>query len=197
MGSKAAFSVWRNLIAPVFDVAREIRIVERSGNEFVSESIFTCFSPSPWDRVRLLREQQVQELFCGAISRPLFKMLRCSGILVVPFIAGTYREIKDAWVQGRFLHQSFIMPGCANYRKYFAEPVFYSSGENGLMGQQEREGPGPGGEGPGQRRRKRGQGAGPGGYCVCRNCGHKEPHKRGVPCSQEICPRCGGPMYRE
>lgn len=26
--------------------------------------------------------------------------------------------------------------------------------------------------------------------CTCPNCGHKELHKRGIPCSQEICPKC-------
>jgi len=42
-----------------------------------------------------------------------------------------------------------------------------------------------------------GFGGGPGGYCVCPNCGYREPHKAGVPCYQQICPKCGGRMIRE
>jgi len=40
-------------------------------------------------------------------------------------------------------------------------------------------------------------GAGPGGDCVCPNCGHKEPHKRGQPCFERICPACGTALVRE
>jgi len=47
----------------------------------------------------------------------------------------------------------------------------------------------------------RGQGggfkAGPGGYCVCPNCGQKEPHQLMQPCYQVRCPQCGSPMTRE
>jgi hypothetical protein len=51
-----------------------------------------------------------------------------------------------------------------------------------------------GGRGPG--RMGGGQAAGPGGYCVCSDCGHQEPHKAGVPCYRRRCPKCGGQMTR-
>jgi len=43
------------------------------------------------------------------------------------------------------------------------------------------------------------QGRGPGGYCVCinPNCGYKEPHIPGQPCSEKICPKCGSRLRRE
>jgi hypothetical protein len=37
---------------------------------------------------------------------------------------------------------------------------------------------------------------GPGGECICPNCGHKEPHPRGVPCAMVKCPRCDTLMVR-
>jgi len=61
----------------------------------------------------------------------------------------------------------------------------------------------PRGDGTGPDRRKgRGQGkqigyAGPGGNCVCPTCGHKEKHKRGQPCNEQLCPVCGIKMVRE
>jgi len=54
------------------------------------------------------------------------------------------------------------------------------------------------GRGIGRGRRQGGNfGIGPGGYCVCPNCGKKEPHKTGVPCLEMKCPNCGTNMVRE
>lgn len=39
-------------------------------------------------------------------------------------------------------------------------------------------------------------GLGPGGECICPDCGYKIPHRRGMPCSQENCSKCGGGMIR-
>jgi uncharacterized paraquat-inducible protein A len=44
---------------------------------------------------------------------------------------------------------------------------------------------------------QRSQGMGPMGYCVCPNCNYKTPHRRGTPCQEEKCPRCGTKMLRE
>lgn len=38
---------------------------------------------------------------------------------------------------------------------------------------------------------------GPGGTCVCPQCGTEAPHRNGVPCQQERCPRCGAKLLRK
>lgn len=50
-----------------------------------------------------------------------------------------------------------------------------------------------------QQQRKHGQhqGKGAGGTCVCPKCREKIPHKAGVPCQEEKCPKCGAKMLRE
>lgn len=47
----------------------------------------------------------------------------------------------------------------------------------------------------GQGRGRHGRG---GGHCpcVCTVCGHQEPHRRGHPCNQQKCPKCGHTMVR-
>lgn len=42
-----------------------------------------------------------------------------------------------------------------------------------------------------------GTAAGPGGMCRCPQCGRREPHRRGVPCTASACPACGTRMVRE
>ncbi|OQX54640.1 MAG: hypothetical protein B5M54_04900 [Candidatus Aminicenantes bacterium 4484_214] len=61
-----------------------------------------------------------------------------------------------------------------------------------LKGRGSRQGRRNQGQGRGQ-----GGGAGPGGNCVCPACGHKIPHRPGIPCNQISCPQCGAPMIRE
>ena len=41
------------------------------------------------------------------------------------------------------------------------------------------------------------QSMGSGGNCICPKCGHKTPHRRGVPCQEEKCPECSTKMLRE
>lgn len=57
------------------------------------------------------------------------------------------------------------------------------------------DGTGPQGQGPRTGRRgantprPRGLGGSP--ECVCPDCGHKQLHSRGIPCSTVKCPKCG------
>ena len=53
-----------------------------------------------------------------------------------------------------------------------------------------------GAPGKGGRGRMGGFGLGPGGECICPNCGTKVSHRRGVPCYEHRCPKCGQPMTR-
>ena len=38
------------------------------------------------------------------------------------------------------------------------------------------------------------QGDGGAGKCVCSSCGYSMAHKRGTPCAQIKCPKCGATM---
>lgn len=38
---------------------------------------------------------------------------------------------------------------------------------------------------------------GPGGSCICPKCESRLPHRDGVKCQDESCPKCGAKMLRE
>jgi len=110
---KAAFSTWENRIAPVFDVARQVRLVEAESGRILGETLETLESEVPLQKAHRLAELGVEALVCGAISRPLQAMVSSYGIRVLAFLAGDLREVIEAWLRNDLLkNDSFTMPGC-------------------------------------------------------------------------------------
>lgn len=107
------------------------------------------------------------------ISRPTFQRL----------LVCARKKIADAMISGKAIK---IEGG-----------VFKMVVPRGRLGSGRGRGLGRGlGKGFG-RGRMGGYAAGPAGNCVCPKCGHKEPHKTGVPCYPKKCPKCGTLMTRE
>jgi len=113
---KAAFSVWESRIAPLFDTARKVYLVESRDGRTVSESDHTLAGDLP-QRFTWLVEQGVDTLVCGAVSRPLQERLSAAGIRVIPFVAGGLREVIQAWRDGKLNGAAFAMPGCCGRRR--------------------------------------------------------------------------------
>ncbi len=113
---KAAFSVWESRIAPLFDTARKVYLVESRDGRTVSESDHTLAVDLP-QRFTWLTEQGVDTLVCGAVSRPLQERLSAAGIRVIPFVAGGLREVIQAWRDGKLNGAAFAMPGCCGRRR--------------------------------------------------------------------------------
>lgn len=109
---KAAFAVWNDRIAPVFDVARQIHLVEVEDGKVVREASEILPDELPSRRVLRLAELGAGTLICGAISRPLHELVEGYGIRVVPFVAGDLREVLRAWLAGGLDGEAFAMPGC-------------------------------------------------------------------------------------
>lgn len=200
---RVAFARWENRIAPVFDVAKYVLIIEVDSGHVISEHQEILLDDLPVQKALRLAELGVEVLVCGAVSRPLHEMVSAYGIQVVPFIAGDVRQVIQAWLQRKLRGSAFAMPGCIAGRR---------RGGRGMQGMYQegwkmngrRNGPGGSGGGRSQGRGGRGPGrmggaagAGPSGYCLCPQCGHREPHERGVPCVERGCPHCGTAMVRE
>jgi predicted Fe-Mo cluster-binding NifX family protein len=197
---KAAFSVWDDRIAPVFDVARQMLLVEAKSGRIITETEKTIGDDFPLRRAHCLAELGVEVLVCGAISRHLAEAIAAYGIRVIPFVAGELGEVKRAWLSGGGDFRRFAMPGCCGRRRHGPKSRETDMEDCAMRGMG-RGGMGKvGGMGRGGQGKGRADGslvAGPGGNCVCPACGHLEPHTAGIPCLRKQCPRCGTAMVRE
>lgn len=200
---KTAFAYWDDRIAPVFDIARRIQVVEADSGRIVAETGEVLADDLPVQKAHRLAELGVGTLVCGAISRPFLEMVAAYGIRVIPFVAGDLSDVIEAWLSGNLESDAFIMPGCwRNGRRRWG---MRSTGKEDMT-MPRGDGTGPRGPGGGQGRGQVGQGrgrvggppaGGPVGTCLCPKCGHREPHERGVPCAQKRCPKCDAAMTRE
>ena len=107
---KAAFTVWNNRIAPLFDVARQIHVVESDQGRIVAQSNVSLDHQMAAFKARQLAEMGVETLVCGAISRTLQNMVAAYGIELVAFINGDLEEVIDAWQCDRLCNDDFSMP---------------------------------------------------------------------------------------
>jgi predicted Fe-Mo cluster-binding NifX family protein len=194
---KAAFSAWDNRIAPVFDVARQIHIVEVESGKVIAEAEEFLPSDLPVQTALRLAELGIGILICGAISRTLHEMIAANGIGVIPFVTGDVREVIRGWLAGELGRGAFAMPGCCGrFRRMegFRRQERFNDGKTGM----ERGDYFDRDSYVGRSGRMRSRlGKGPVGSCVCPKCGQREPHERGVSCVERKCPSCGAPMIRE
>ncbi|OQY19684.1 MAG: hypothetical protein B6I36_03370, partial [Desulfobacteraceae bacterium 4572_35.1] len=64
------------------------------------------------EKLLFLRQQQVQVLVCGAMTRYTSRYAQGMGIEVFPFIAGDQQEVITSWLNQNLQDNKFSMPGC-------------------------------------------------------------------------------------
>ena len=192
---RAAFSVWNDRIAPVFDVARHLWIVKTESG-VIAQQCKEAFpdAPSVGKAIRLV-ELGVNDLVCGAISRSLQDILSAYGLRIFPFVAGNLQEVVHAWLNGTLERPVFAMPGCCGSRRCLQGIRRRAKGGNPMKEDNKWICNMP--RNPGRKRRGGHFTAGMNGFCVCPRCGYKESHKLGFPCAGKQCPKCGIAMIRE
>lgn len=104
-------------MAPVFDTADQILVVESDDGRLVSQSRETLPADDPLGKVARVAELGVETLVCGAVSRELQERLTAGGIRFIPFVAGELQEVVAAWREGRLANLAFSMPGCGRGRR--------------------------------------------------------------------------------
>jgi len=139
---KVAVTVWQGRVSPVFDVCRNLLLldVEDAGIRTRSENGFP--SMGPHTRIPFLVELGVDVLICGAMSRALWHQAVAEGIRVLPFVAGDIDQVIDGWLQGKLEQENFRMPGCRGRqrrRRGGGRGRFHEIRQGGISCQEETE----------------------------------------------------------
>ena len=110
---RIALTVWNGRIAPVFDVAGTVRLVEHDGEGFADDQTVVLPKESGMiSRIDALIAMEIDVLVCGAVSRPVHRMIASSGIRVHSFVSGETDEVLEALLAGKLEEKPFCMPGC-------------------------------------------------------------------------------------
>ena len=83
---KVAFSHWNHRIAPVFDTARHIHVIEIDAGKILNETQETLPADMIVQKSLQLVELGIGALVCGAVSRPMYDMINAYGIRVTAFV---------------------------------------------------------------------------------------------------------------
>lgn len=98
-----------NRIAPVFDVAREILLVNIDDGKMMPQELLILPGIAREKVIKLI-DAGVTVLLCGAISNELNRSAMQCGIEVVSFLSGDIQCVLKAWLADSL--NDFAMPGC-------------------------------------------------------------------------------------
>lgn len=113
---KLAISTLADRISPVFDVARQLLVVEVDHGKEVGSRNVPLEESKPAARARYVAALGVKVLICGAVSRPLERLLQVEGIEVFSQRCGPVGEVLGAFLSGQLTEEAFRMPGCCRRR---------------------------------------------------------------------------------
>jgi predicted Fe-Mo cluster-binding NifX family protein len=112
MAMKVALAVWNGRISPVFDVSRQLQIMDVQDGRVINRVTVHFANDHPVHKVQRLLDMEVDILLCGAVSRQMAAVLDSYGIRRHDFIAGDIREVVDAYIRGALPSAEMSMPGC-------------------------------------------------------------------------------------
>ncbi len=109
---RLALATWNGRISPVFDVARQVLVLDVEDGRVTGRHEETLPGTEPQAQVVRLTVLAPQTLICGALSQSMAALLAATNIRVVPFTAGTVEEVLAAWLAGSLPDPALSMPGC-------------------------------------------------------------------------------------
>jgi len=96
-------------VAPCFGFSATVSIFNVSEGAVIGQSDFVLQSQRELDRVRLLRDQEVDTLICGGLQDRFQDIIQANGIRVISWVAGNVEDLLEAFLCGH-LHERSRLP---------------------------------------------------------------------------------------
>ncbi len=110
---RIAIPRFQESVAPCFEHTSTVTIFTVHRKRILSQEDFVLKSREGLDRVRLLRDQNVDVLICGGLQESYENMLTARGIRVYSWVSGNVQDLLDQFLQGKLepgsarLHTSY------------------------------------------------------------------------------------------
>jgi len=100
---KVAIPRFEEQVAPCYEYSATIAIFTIEGKTVVNQVDFKLESRDVFDRLRLLRDQQVDVLICGGVQNVFEDMLKANGIHVISWVSGSVDLLLKRYLHGELV----------------------------------------------------------------------------------------------
>lgn len=90
-------------VAPCFEYSATVAIFTIGDGDVTDQIDFPLRSREPFDRVRLLRDQQVDTIICGGVQDVYEESLLGSGIQVISWVSGSVDDLLKLFLRGQLV----------------------------------------------------------------------------------------------
>ncbi len=204
--SRLAIPIFRSRVAPVLNWCSKILILGENDLTAAAGQEILLLNMSAFDRLRILVDEGIRTLICGALSPDLLSYGQHLGLLILPGVSGDIEEVIRAYRANELNQQRFWLPGRTGRRDFSSSCPNGSGGDpanliipseakhsgriqensNDDQAQKIQEN-----RPKNQKRRSRG---GRGGFFTCPQCGLTMRREPSIPSSHIYCPQCDLPM---
>lgn len=110
---KVALAIWNGRISPVFDVARQVLVVDIKSGKIARRQEEGLPGGDPFRQATRISEIAPDVLICGAVSNPMaWTLTAACSVQLIPFVSGSVDDVLAAWLSGTLPHPDLSMPGC-------------------------------------------------------------------------------------
>lgn len=110
---KICIPTWNDHVSTAFDFADTFRIIEKNDDDVQQEMVNVTALPV-MSRIDVLRQNNVDIVICGCISRPAARLIEQTGIHLIPHISGEVNAVLDAFDRNELPQSHLRMPGYGN-----------------------------------------------------------------------------------
>lgn len=103
-------------VAPCLEYSATMAIFTIEEGAITGQLDFPLRSRDPFDRVRLLRDQEVDTVICGGVMEKYEDLLKASRIQVISWVSGPVEQLLSLFLRGQLVpgsHPGHVTPGRA------------------------------------------------------------------------------------